>query len=84
MQAKFFKTFIFAKKLVCESNAESSTNTEISNFDCKNTQNTGLKTCFAYEKSKIWRPPPSQKWSSLEKNVDPSEKNVDPPGKTSN
>ena len=46
---QIFQNLHFRQNFICESNAENSTQTEISSFDCKNTQNRGLKASFEYE-----------------------------------
>ena len=46
---QIFQNLHFRKNFICESNAENSTQAEISSFDCKNTQNRGLKARFEYE-----------------------------------
>ena len=46
---QIFQNLHFRQNFICESNAENSTQAEISSFDCKNTQNRGLKARFEYE-----------------------------------
>ena len=46
---QIFQNLHFRQNFICESNAENFTQAEISSFDCKNTQNRGLKARFEYE-----------------------------------
>ena len=46
---QIFQNLHFRQNFICESNAENSTQAEISSLDCKNTQNRGLKARFEYE-----------------------------------